>query len=109
MNNGPAESPSCALLQMLLVRLRKFLQLKSVTQVSFSEYHTALKVSNYRVYSCPYFAAFGLHTERYGTYSVHMRENMEQKKLRILALLTQCHSKLNHVERVHAVEHAALS
>ena len=40
VDNGPAESPSSVLVQMLLVRLRKFFKLKSVTQVSFSEYHS---------------------------------------------------------------------
>ena len=40
VDNGPAESPSSVLVQMLLVRLRKFLKLKLVTQVSFSEYHS---------------------------------------------------------------------
>ena len=40
LDNGPAESPSIVLVQMLLVRLRKFLRLKSMTQVSFSEYHS---------------------------------------------------------------------
>ena len=39
VNNGPAEPPSSVLVQLLLVRLRKLLQLKSKTQVSFSEYH----------------------------------------------------------------------
>ena len=40
MDNDRAESPSSVLVQMLLVSLRKFLKLKSVTQVSFSKYHS---------------------------------------------------------------------
>ena len=40
VDNGPAESPSSVLVQMLLERLRKFLKLKSVTQVTFSEYRS---------------------------------------------------------------------
>ena len=40
VDNGPAKSPSSVLIQMLLVCLRKLLKLKSMTQVSFSEYHS---------------------------------------------------------------------
>ena len=39
-------------------------------------------MSKYRVYSGPYFPAFGLNTERYGAspYSVRIRKNTDQKK-----------------------------
>ena len=49
-------------------------------------------MSKYGVFSGPYFAAFGLNTERYGVspYSGRMRENMDQKKLRIWTLFKQC-------------------
>ena len=40
VDNGPAEPRSSVLIQLLLMRLRKLLKLKSVTQVSFSEYHS---------------------------------------------------------------------
>ena len=46
---------------------------------TFSLSHTVLKVSKYGVFSGPYFPAFGL--------------NMDQKKLRIWTLLTQCDFK----------------
>ena len=47
---------------------------------------TAWKVSKYGIYSSPYFPAFQLNMERY---SVQMRENTDQKKLRIWTLLPQ--------------------
>ena len=53
---------------------------------------TAWKVSKYGVLSGPYFPTFGLNTERYlriTPYSVRMRENTDQKKLRIWTLFTQ--------------------
>ena len=54
---------------------------------------TAWKVSKYGVFSGPYFPAFELNTERYSSlripYSVRMRENTDQKKLRIRTLFTQ--------------------
>ena len=51
---------------------------------------TAWQVSKYEVFSGPYFPAFGLNTVRYSVpYSVRMRENMDQKKLRIWTLFTQ--------------------
>ena len=40
MDNGPSEQPSSPLVQMLLVRLLKFLKLKKIVQVSFAEYHS---------------------------------------------------------------------
>ena len=43
--------------------------------------------------SGPYFPAFGLNTERYlriSPYSVRVRKNTDQKKLRIWTLFTQC-------------------
>jgi hypothetical protein len=40
VDNGPSEAPSGHLLQMWLVRLQQFLQLDSVTQVSFAEYNS---------------------------------------------------------------------
>ena len=52
---------------------------------------TAWKVSKYGVFSGSYFPAFVLNTERYciSPYSVRMRENPDQKKLRIWTLFTQ--------------------
>ena len=40
VDNGPAEQPSSAMVQMCLVRMMNFLKLDKVTQVSFSEYHS---------------------------------------------------------------------
>ena len=38
VDNGPSEAPASFLVQMLLVRLLKFLDLDKVTQRSFAEY-----------------------------------------------------------------------
>lgn len=38
VDNGPSEAPSNLLVQMLLVRFLKFLDLDKVTQRSFAEY-----------------------------------------------------------------------
>ena len=57
---------------------------------------TAWKVSKYRVFSGPYSPVFGLNTERHfvslriSPYSIRMRENTDQEKLRIWTLFTQC-------------------
>ena len=40
VDNGPAEQPSSVIVQMCLVRLRNFLKLDKITQVSFAEYHS---------------------------------------------------------------------
>ena len=40
VDNGPAEQPNNAMVQMCLVRLLTFLKLKKITQVSFAEYHS---------------------------------------------------------------------
>ena len=40
VNNGPGEQPSSPLIQMLLVRLRRFLKFESILQVSYAEYHS---------------------------------------------------------------------
>ena len=40
VDNGPSEAPSNPLVKMWLVRLARFLRLKSVTQMSFAEYHS---------------------------------------------------------------------
>lgn len=40
VDNGPAEQPSSPVVQMLLVRLLRFLNLKQIMQVSFAEYHS---------------------------------------------------------------------
>ena len=40
VDNGPAEQPSCPLVQICLVRLLRFLQLDRIVQVSFAEYHS---------------------------------------------------------------------
>ena len=53
---------------------------------SFDTWRTAWKVSKYGVFSGPHFPTFGLNTERY---SVQMRENTDQKKLRIWTHSTQ--------------------
>ena len=40
VDNGPAEAPSSPMVAIWLVRLARILQLKSVTQKSFAEYHS---------------------------------------------------------------------
>lgn len=40
VDNGPSEAPASPLVKMWLVRLVRLLQLKSVTQKSFAEYHS---------------------------------------------------------------------
>ena len=40
MDNGSSEAPSNAIVKMWLVRLARVLQLRSVTQKSFAEYHS---------------------------------------------------------------------
>ena len=40
VDNGPAEQPASPLVQMLLIRMQKFLKLKKAVQVSFAEYHS---------------------------------------------------------------------
>uniref|UniRef100_A0A7M5UG45 Uncharacterized protein n=1 Tax=Clytia hemisphaerica TaxID=252671 RepID=A0A7M5UG45_9CNID len=40
VDNGPGEAPSSAMVQMLLIRTRKFLKMESACQMSFSEYHS---------------------------------------------------------------------
>ena len=53
---------------------------------SYGNTPTAWKVSKYRIFPGPYFHAFGLNTERY---SIRMRENTDQERLRIWTLFTQ--------------------
>ena len=51
---------------------------------------TAWKMSEYRVFSGPYFPAFGLNAEISSInplYSVRIQEDMDQKKLRVWTLL----------------------
>lgn len=50
VDNGPAEAPASILVQMLLIRMRKFLNLNSAFQVSFAEYHSKRNFVG-RVYS----------------------------------------------------------
>ena len=66
---------------------------------------TAWKVSKYRVFSSPYFPEFGLNTEIVFSlnYSVRMRENPGQKKLRILTLFTQCFESDNLIKQFYII------
>ena len=43
VDNGPAEQPSAAIVQMCLSRLLLFLNLEMITQISFAEYHSKRK------------------------------------------------------------------
>ena len=38
VDNGPSEAPSNLLVKLLLVRLRKILNIDKITQISFAEY-----------------------------------------------------------------------
>lgn len=42
VDNGPGEAPSSPLVQILLVRLLKYLDLDVVAQLSYAEYHSKL-------------------------------------------------------------------
>ena len=57
----------------------------------YCESLTARKVPKHGVLSGPYLPVFKLNTERYGIspYSVQIRENKDQEKLRIRTLFTQ--------------------
>ena len=48
------------------------------------------KWANTEFFFGPYFPAFGLNMKSISLYSVQMRENTDQKKLRIWTLFTQC-------------------
>ena len=76
-----------------LVEIASFDCPKKAKSVTF--FRKLRRVYKYGVFSGPYFPAFGLNTERYvvrtiSPYSVRMRENTDQKKLRIWKLSTQC-------------------
>ena len=53
--------------------------------------HTMWKVSKHGFFSGLYFTALGLNT-RISPYSVRIRKNTDQKKVRIGTLFMQCHS-----------------
>ena len=61
---------------------------------------TAWKVSKYGVFSVPYFPAFELNTG-ISPYSVRMRENTDQKKLRIWTPFTQWVSLIWYLKILH--------
>ena len=69
-------------------RRRVFFQHFKTQDFKLSTEITAWKVSKYGVFSGPYFPAFGLIC-RISPYSVRMRENTNQKKLRIWTLFMQ--------------------
>ena len=56
---------------------------------------TAWKVSKYRVFSGPYFPAFGLNTERYRAYFASLRIQSKCRKIRT--------RKTTHLDNFHAV------
>ena len=55
VDNGPSEQPCSHIVQMLLVRLLKFLNLKRIVQVAFAEYHSKRNFVE-RVHSAENFA-----------------------------------------------------
>lgn len=82
VDNGPSECPSSPLVRMWLVRLARLLQLKSVTQKSFAEYHSKRNpvervhaVQNHAL-SNEKFSSKGVHSECVIGDQRH-RENME--------------------------------
>ena len=66
VDNGPSEQPSSPMVQMLLVRLLKFLKLKKIVQVSFAEYHSKRNFAE-RVHSVENFAL-----SRHGPFDSHL-------------------------------------
>ena len=59
--------------------------------------YTAWKVSKYRVFSDRYFPVFALNTERYSvSYSVRIRQNIDQKKIIVWTLLTEWYIHANY-------------
>ena len=96
VDNGPSEQPSSPIVQMLLVRLLKFLQLKKIVQVSFAEYHSKRNFVE-RVHSVENFAL-----SRHGPFSSRMlhqdsppgsrehKENMEAMAGEVQQCLNSC-------------------
>ena len=96
VDNGPSEQPSSPLVQMLLVRLLKFLKLKKIVQVSFAEYHSKRNFVE-RVHSIENFAL-----SRHGPFDSHLvhkssstgskehRENMEAMAKEVQKCLNAC-------------------
>ena len=93
VDNGPSEQPSSPLVQMLLVRLLKFLKLKKIVQVSFAEYHSKRNFVE-RVHS--------IALSRHGPFDSHLvhqssftgskehRENMEAMAKEVQECLNAC-------------------
>ena len=82
VDNGPSEAPASPLVRMWLVRLARLLQLKSVTQKSFAEYHSKRNpvervhaVHNHAL-SNEQFSSKGVHSD-YEIGDTRHQENME--------------------------------
>ena len=75
--------------------------------LTIRKWNTAWKVSKYGVFSGPYFHACGQNTERYSVspYSIRMRENTDQKKLRVWTIFTQWKSGMRYcVINIHNIK-----
>ena len=82
VDNGPSEAPSHPMLKMWLARMVKVLQLKSITQKSFAEYHSKrnpverVHAMENRALSNEVFSSTGVHKDYVKGDNFH-RENME--------------------------------
>lgn len=82
VENGPSEAPASPLIRMCLIRFARLLQLKSLTQKSFAEYHSKRNpVQNVRAVhnhalSNEQFSSKGMHSE-YKIGDTRRQENME--------------------------------
>ena len=104
VDNGPSEAPASPLVRMWLVRLARLLQLKTVTQKSFAEYHSKRNpvervhaVHNHTL-SNEQFSSKEVHSE-YEIGDTRHKENMEHmaEKVRQCLIQTQyggnpCHA-----------------
>ena len=67
-----------------------FLKIVLKITVDILQFTTEWKMSKYGVFSGPYFTVFWLNTDIYEVNSIRIRENTDQKKLRISSLFAQC-------------------
>ena len=94
VDNGPSEAPASPLVRMWLVRLARLLQLKTVTQKSFAEYHSKRNpvervhaVHNHTL-SNEQFSSKEVHSE-YEIGDTRHKENMEHMAEKVRQCLIQ--------------------
>ena len=103
VDNGPSESPSSPLVQMWLSRLLNFLNLDSVSQISFAEYHSKrnfverVHASENEALSRTVFRSNSVH-EKAETGSSEHKENMEAMASDVKECIEQAKFNGRHVE-----------